>query len=79
MSLPPLAQIASEQREALEELIIYAGTQVHLARMLQIPQRTVAGWVDRGRISMEGAYLVQKNEYLKDHFPVSKLRPETNY
>lgn len=79
MLAPPLTQIRIEQEAALKELVSYAGSNVHLARMLQVPVSTVNSWVSRGRISKDGAERVQLNNYFKGKFPVSKLRPETNY
>jgi len=79
MSAPPLTVIRGLQEIALKELIEYAGNNSHLARMLGLSVSTVNSWVSRGRISLEGAELVQANEYLKQKFPLQKLRPETSF
>jgi len=79
MSAPPLIVLRGLQEIALKELIEYAGNNSHLARMLGLPISTVNSWVSRGRISLEGAKLVQANEYLKQKFPLQRLRPETSF
>jgi len=79
MSAPPLIVLRGLQEIALKELIEYAGNNSHLARMLKLPVSTVNSWVSRGRISLEGAELVQGNEYLKQEFPLERLRPETSF
>ena len=79
MSAPPLTVIRGLQEIALKELIEYAGNNSHLARMLGLSVSTVNSWVSRGRISLEGAELVQGNEYLKQEFPLKRLRPETSF
>ena len=79
MSAPPLIVLRGLQETALKELIEYAGNNSHLARMLKLPVSTVNSWVSRGRISLEGAELVQANEYLKQEFPLERLRPETSF
>lgn len=79
MSLAPLAVLAAQQEQALTDLVDYAGSKSHLARMLGVAPSTVGNWVERGRISMEGAHLVQNNKYLREHFPVNRLRPEADY
>jgi len=79
MSAPPLIVLRGLQEIALKELIEYAGNNSHLARMLKLPVSTVNSWVVRGRISLQGAELVQANEYLKQEFPLERLRPETSF
>jgi len=79
MSAPPLIVLRGLQEIALKELIEYAGNNSHLARMLKLPVSTVNSWVSRGRISLEGAELVQANGYLKQEFPLERLRPETSF
>jgi DNA-binding transcriptional regulator YdaS (Cro superfamily) len=79
MSAPPLIVIRGLQEIALKELIEYAGNNSHLARMLGLSVSTVNSWVSRGRISLQGAELVQANEYLKEEFPLERLRPETSF
>ena len=79
MSAPPLIVLRGLQETALKELIEYAGNNSHLARMLKLPVSTVNSWVVRGRISLQGAELVQANKYLKQEFPLERLRPETSF
>ena len=79
MSAPPLIVLRGLQEIALKELIEYAGNNSHLARMLKLPVSTVNSWVSRGRISLVGAELVQANDYLKQEFPLERLRPETSF
>lgn len=79
MSLAPLDILAAQHKQAMLDLVEYAGSKAHLAKMIGVAPRTVGNWVGHGRISMEGAYLVQNNEYLREHFPVSRLRPEADY
>ena len=73
-----LTEIRALQQQALKELIEEAGSNIHLARMIEVPISTVNSWVSRGRISRRGAQLVQDNSRFSDKFPISKLRPETN-
>lgn len=79
MSIPTLKGLRVVQKIALKELIEYAGNNSHLARMLGLSVSTVNSWVVRGRISLQGAELVQGNEYLKQEFPLERLRPETSF
>ena len=79
MPIPPLELIKEEQKKALEELIEFAGTQRHLAKMIGVPLGTVKSWISYGRISMRGAELAQKNPFIKERFPLDKLRPEIKY
>jgi DNA-binding transcriptional regulator YdaS (Cro superfamily) len=79
MPIPTLKGLHVVQKIALKELIEYAGNNSHLARMLGLPVSTVNSWVARGRISLQGAELVQANEYLKEKFPLERLRPETSF
>lgn len=79
MSLPPLSVLVAQHEQAILDLVEYAGSKTHLAKMIGVAPGTVANWVGHGRISMEGAHLVQNNEYLREHFPVSRLRPEADY
>jgi DNA-binding transcriptional regulator YdaS (Cro superfamily) len=79
MPIPTLKGLHVVQEIALKELIEYAGNNSHLARMLGLPVSTVNSWVVRGRISLQGAELVQANEYLKEEFPLERLRPETSF
>lgn len=79
MSLPPLSVLVDQHKQAMTDLLEYAGSRAHLAKMIGVAPNTVGNWVELGRISMEGARLVQKNKYLAEHFPISRLRPEADY
>lgn len=69
-------QLKEVHRQAVLDLVKFAGGRVHLARMLQKPLPTINSWIDRGVISKQGAELVCKNNALKNEFPMSRLRPE---
>lgn len=69
-----LDQIRLAQAQALKRLIQEAGNPTHLARMLQLPVSTVHGWSQRGRISKEGAKLVECCPSL--NFVATDLRPD---
>lgn len=79
VNVPPKRVIDTAQREALSELIDFAGGQAHLSKMIDVPVSTVKNWVSCGRISVRGARKAQLNSYIKEHFPLSKLRPDLNY
>ena len=69
-------QLEIIQRQQLEKLINKAGTIAHLARMLDEDYMTVKGWVNRGRISKNGALKVEENKELRKHFTALNLRPD---
>lgn len=71
-----LEQLRQQHKVALQELIDHAGSQVHLAKMLQLEMEVVKSWVRRGRISKNGAIKVTKHETLKEKFTLQQLRPE---
>lgn len=73
MTLP---QLIAAQDKALKELITKAGTVSHLSRMLGVSLSTAQGWVYRGRISKEGAKLVESHTLLGKSFKIVTLRPE---
>jgi len=69
-----LKEISMLQKGSLIRLIEEAGNPSHLARMLGIPVSTVHGWSQRGRISKEGARLVELCPNLS--FIAKDLRPD---
>lgn len=71
-----LEQLQHAHKEAIQDLVKEAGTIIHLAKMLDKPFGTVQGWVERGRISKEGARLVESHPTLGDKFKAKDLRPE---
>jgi len=70
-----LDELERIHRQSLRTLISTAGNPTHLARMLGVPVSTVHGWSRRGRISKEGAKLVDQCPYLD--FTFENLRPES--
>lgn len=71
-----LEQIQELQKTALNSLVAYAGNAQHLSRMLALPESTVRGWIERGRISKSGAKQVGKHPTLGKHFTENELRPD---
>lgn len=69
-------EIEKMQKRELMELIQYAGDQVHLARMVGVSQPTVMGWANRGKISKQGAMLVESHPGLSRKFTAIQLRPD---
>ena len=69
-------QLKEVHRQAVMDLVNFAGGRTHLAKMLNKPLPTINSWVDRGVISKQGVKAVCDNSALKDEFPVSRLRPE---
>lgn len=69
-------QLREVHRQAVLDLVKFAGGRVHLARMLNKPLPTINSWIDRGVISKQGAQAVSENSALKQEFPMSRLRPE---
>jgi len=69
-----LKQIGELQKGSLNLLIEEAGNPSHLARMLGLPVSTVHGWSQRGRISKEGAMLVERCANLS--LTAKELRPD---
>ena len=63
-------------KERLNELLVFSGGYVHLAKMLGVPSSTTQGWVNRGRISKAGANKVSENYRLKYSFTAKYLRPD---
>lgn len=71
-----LEQLRKEHKAALQQLIDHAGSQVHLAKMLQVEVEVVKSWVRRERISKNGAIKVTEHQTLKEKFTLQQLRPE---
>lgn len=71
-----LQELHQLQRTQLQNLIDYAGSQAHLARMLNVNPSIVKSWVRRGRISKKGATDVANHPTLKEKFTLQQLRPE---
>lgn len=69
-------QLQEMKRQALYDLIEYAGTKAHLAKMLGVNSQIVHNWIQQGAISKNGVKLVQKNKTLSTKFPKERLRPE---
>ena len=71
-----LDEIKQLQTQKLNELIATAGSNRHLAYMLNISIHTVTSWVERGRISKEGAKAVEDHDKLGEKFTALDLRPD---
>jgi hypothetical protein len=65
-----------EHKAKLSLLIKEAGNYSFLAKMLGISPSTAQGWVTRGRISKEGAKLVEDHPILGEKFKAIELRPD---
>ena len=70
------SQLKAVQKQALLDLIMFAGGPSHLAKMLGKPLSTINSWMERGKISEGGTELVGENPALCGDFPVSRLRPD---
>ena len=70
------AALAKERKEKLTELVSVAGSVTHLAKMLNTPYSTVQGWIDRERISKDGAKKVSEHPVLSETFKAEDLRPD---
>lgn len=71
-----MQDISRLQNKKLLELIEFAGSRGHLAFMLSISSHTVDSWVERGRISKNGARDVESHQTLGMKFKASDLRPD---
>lgn len=71
-------ELAEVQKTKLEELVEHAGGANHLAFMLNLPVPTTQSYVARGRISKEGAILVEEHPTLGEYFKAKDLRPDIN-
>lgn len=71
-----LKELEVVHREQLDKLVGDAGSGLHLAKMLNINSMVVKGWTDRGRISKQGAKLVESHPTLGEHHKAIALRPD---
>jgi len=62
--------------DRFNELLVYAGNNVHLGLMLDVSTQVVIGWTNRKRISKEGAKLVGNHPTLGKKFKAVYLRPD---
>lgn len=69
-------QLKAMQKQALEDLVEFAGGRAHLARMLGKPLPTINSWIKRGMVSKEGAEEIAQHTAFSEKFPVSVLRPD---
>ena len=76
MSLYTKNQIKAMQKQALLDLVEFAGGRTYLSRMLVKPLPTINSWITRGMISNQGAKDVAKHETLGTEFTVKQLRPD---
>lgn len=70
------SQLEAIYRERLNEVIEVAEGYYHLAKMLGMHHSTIRGWLDRGRISKEGAKKVANHKELGKQFKANYLRPD---
>lgn len=63
-------------KEQLDKLINDVGGVNHLSKMVNLHYTTVRGWEERGRISKEGARLVESHPSLGVHYKAKDLRPD---
>jgi len=71
-----LDELKKAHKEQLDTLIDEAGGVNHLSKMLNLHYTTVKGWQERGRISKEGASLVEAHGSLGEHYKAIELRPD---
>ena len=69
-------QLEHHQRDQLHKLIHLAGDISYLARMLDLHYMVVKGWKERGRVSKDGAMMVENHPQLGKHFAAKDLRPD---
>lgn len=67
-------QIEAQQKQALDELITWAGGESNLAILLDTSPQVVHGWSKRGRISATMAAEAEKQS--RGKFTKKQLRPE---
>ena len=63
-------------KERLEELLAATDGISYLAKMLNLHYTTVKGWEARGRISKEGAKMVEAHTALGEFYKAKYLRPD---
>lgn len=71
-----LEELNKVQKEALDKLVSDVGGVNHLSKMLNVHYTTIKGWIDRGRISKEGARAVEAHPRLGRSFKAIDLRPD---
>ena len=71
-----LKELETVQKEQLSKLLDDAGGINHLAKMLNQHYMTVKGWDERGRISKDGAKLVEDHPSLGEYHKAKDLRPD---
>lgn len=64
------------QKQAVTDLVRFAGGRTHLARMLTKPLSTINSWVDRGKVSKEAAEEISEHPTFNKQFPISRMRPD---
>ncbi len=64
------------QKERFAELLELVGGSPHLAAMIGVKQNVTGYWARAGRISPEGAKMVEKHPRLGEKFTLEYLRPE---
>ena len=67
-------EIMKQQKDELNRLIEWSGTQTRLAHNLGVSPQVVSAWVSRGRISASMAREVEK--ITKGQFTKRDLRPD---
>lgn len=72
--MKPYNQVKKEQKEAMDKLLEFAGTQKRLADALGAPPTTVSGWVSRGRISATMAIVAER--VTSGEITKEELRPD---
>jgi DNA-binding transcriptional regulator YdaS (Cro superfamily) len=65
-----------QQKQELDRLLEWAGSQTTLATYLGVAPQVVSNWVGRGRISASEAIRVE--ELTKGLFTKKQLRPDVN-
>ena len=72
--MKPIAELKKEQKQELERLISWAGSQTRLAHYLDISPQVVSNWVARGRIS--ACMAIKIEEVTNGAFTKRQLRPD---
>lgn len=74
-------EVKAGLKARLNEVIDAYGGAAVLAREIGVPSKTVYGWKDRGMISVEGAYLIQKDYRRKcfNGFRAAYCRPDIRF
>lgn len=68
---------ATEEGRALIELLQLCGGNTAMARALNVNVRTIAMWAHRGRVSEQGAYLIEDTPFFSDlGWTKERVRPD---